>query len=94
MHARRLRNLALAFLVLGAVGHLALSTEGLPRTVRLRDEADRLRAANAALRDENRRLGRELAALADDPRELERAAREELGLVKPGEVVFRLEDTR
>ncbi|MCI0672719.1 MAG: septum formation initiator family protein [Myxococcaceae bacterium] len=32
-----------------------------------------------------------MSALRKDPRALERAAREELGFVKPGEVVLQLE---
>lgn len=82
----------LTLLCLAAVGHLVLHPEGLPRTLRLRADANQLSEANTALHVENDRLRRELKALADDPAELERAAREELGLVRPGEVVFRLED--
>lgn len=82
----------LVLLCLGAVGGLVLHPSGLGRTLRLRADATSLSASNDELRFENDRLRRELKALADDPAELERAAREELGLVRPGEVVFRLED--
>ena len=34
---------------------------------------------------------REINALRNDPAALERAAREELGYIKPGELVFHLE---
>lgn len=75
-----------------AAGHLALDPEGLSKTLRLRADCESLETANGTLRRENERLRREVKALADDPAELERAAREELGLIRPGEVVFRLED--
>lgn len=75
-----------------AAGHLFLDSEGLSKTLRLRADCESLETANSGLARENERLRREVKALADDPAELERAAREELGLIRPGEVVFRLED--
>jgi cell division protein FtsB len=46
---------------------------------------DRARAENAGLREEARRL-------REDPRAVEEHARRELGLIKPGEVVFFVKD--
>jgi cell division protein FtsB len=89
MSRRTLLLLAAAAL---AVGHLALDPEGFSKTLRLRADCESLETANGQLRRDNERLRREVKALADDPAELERAAREELGLIRPGEVVFRLED--
>jgi cell division protein FtsB len=43
---------------------------------------------NDRLREKNLRLRREARALAGDPAALERAAREELGYVRPGERVY------
>jgi len=40
------------------------------------------------LRTENARLAVEIVALRSDPRSIERLAREELGLARPGETVF------
>ncbi len=49
----------------------------------------------ASLRAANARLRAEVALYEEDPRAaLERAAREELGLVKPGEVVFRIDASK
>ena len=45
---------------------------------------------NEKLREKNLRLRREARALAGDPAALERAAREELGYVRPGERVYEL----
>jgi cell division protein FtsB len=83
--------LLLAFAALAA-GHLLLDPGGLSKTLRLREDCESLERENGRLEAGNERLRREVKALADDPAELERAAREELGLVRPGEVVFRLED--
>ena len=41
------------------------------------------------LEAENERLSRAISALQDDPAVIERIAREELGLVRPGERVLR-----
>jgi cell division protein FtsB len=48
---------------------------------------DRLRRENATLRDEARRL-------KEDPAAIESLAREELGLIRPGEIVFILKDLK
>lgn len=77
---------------LAGVG-LALDPQGLRHTRRLLEDLDRIEAENEQLRGANAKLRRELRRLADDPAVLERVAREELGLVRPGDVVFRLEDT-
>lgn len=57
----------------------------------LEEAARRLDDENGRLRQEVLRLRREARALAGDPAALERAAREDLNLVKPGEMVIRLD---
>ncbi len=85
-------------LVLAVVGVpvMVLGSEGLPRHRRLQAQLD-------AQRDENRRLARdvnhleaELDAFNRDPRARERAVREELGWVRPDEIVVEVpnRDTR
>jgi len=53
--------------------------------------AEALSQRNAQLREENLRLTRKIEGLRSDPVAIERAAREELGFVKPGEIVIHLE---
>jgi cell division protein FtsB len=48
---------------------------------------DRLRQENATLREEMGRLN-------EDPATIESLARQELGLIKPGEIVFILKDMK
>jgi cell division protein FtsB len=55
---------------------------------------DALRSELQALRDDNQRLSDEIAALKSDPRAIERIAREELSLARPGETVFILREER
>jgi cell division protein FtsB len=69
----------------------ALDPNGLRKDLRLREDVRRLREENRRIAESNARLAREARALRSDPAALERAAREELRFVKPGEVVFRLD---
>ena len=48
---------------------------------------------NIALEKENRQLNEEIKALETDPAAIEKAAREEQGLVKPGEYILVLPDS-
>jgi cell division protein FtsB len=69
----------------------ALDPSGLRKYLRLREDAARMEAENTRLAAETARLAREVHALRTDPGALERAAREDLGLVRPGERVYRVE---
>ncbi|MGZ6140273.1 MAG: FtsB family cell division protein [Myxococcaceae bacterium] len=83
------RLAAAVSLVLALVS--ALEPRGFRRHARLRSQAEALAQRNAQLREENLRLAREVEALRSEPAAIERAAREELGFVKPGEIVIHLE---
>src|SRR4051812_31761578 len=86
-----LRRVVLAFmlaLALGYVPHQVYGQSGLARLFALKRSLGELRRHNEAARVENARLKEQSAALQKDPRALERVARDELGLVKPGEVVY------
>jgi cell division protein FtsB len=78
--------------IAGLAGLSAVDSDGLRKQKRLQAEIDRAEAANDELRRENLRLRREAKALAGDPAALERAAREELGYVRPGEIVMQLDE--
>ena len=70
--------------VFGENGYLA--------TRRARSDAERLRKEIQQLNEENRQLAGDVRALKTDPAAVERVAREEMGLARPGELVFRLPD--
>jgi cell division protein FtsB len=67
---------------------------GFRRSWRLKADVRALQDRNVRLADENARLAAEVKALQSDNAAIERAAREELGFVKPGEVVFNVEGSR
>ncbi len=70
---------------------VALDGEGLKKYRLMRDQAAQLRAENVELEAEIARLTREAQALRTNPAALERAAREELRFIRPGEVIYRLD---
>ncbi|OFX24000.1 MAG: hypothetical protein A2V77_08485 [Anaeromyxobacter sp. RBG_16_69_14] len=78
--------------VLVLLGLSALDPDGLRKARRNQAEVKRLERENAALGQRVARLRREVKALEGDPAALERAAREELGYVKPGEIIYKLEE--
>jgi cell division protein FtsB len=79
---------AVALVLLAA----SLSADGgFRKYSRLRDDVRMLEERNARIAAENAKLQREIAQLRSSPAALERAAREQLGLVRPGEIVFTLE---
>jgi len=84
----------LKFAVLGAVVLAmlsALDARGFRRAARLRAQVEALRRANRQLGEDNAALTREINAQRVDARATERAVREELGYVRPGELVFQVE---
>lgn len=76
--------LALIALVVGSL----FGDGGILHLVAQRERAAALGREIEELRAENRRLAQEILALRTDPRAIERLAREELGLARPGETVF------
>ena len=61
---------------------------GVLQLLSQQERAEALAQDLEALRQENHRLAGEIRALSADPRAVERLAREQLGLAKPGETVF------
>jgi len=68
--------------IFGAHGFLAMR--------RTQKEIDRLRREIQQVIAENRELDAQVEALKSDPKLIERIAREELGLARKGELIFKL----
>lgn len=71
-----------------AVPLLVLDEQGLPRYRALRDELHEVRRHNERLREDVRQLDHQVRALRTDEDAIERIARDELGMVRDGEIVF------
>jgi len=69
----------------------AFAEGGFRRYFKLSNDVQQLKERNQRIVEENARLRREVESLRGDDRAIERAAREELGFVRPGEIVFSLE---
>ncbi|HEY8368631.1 MAG TPA: septum formation initiator family protein [Thermodesulfobacteriota bacterium] len=82
-------RVVLAGLVLAGMGVATVfGDRGLLRMLALERDLAAVQAATDRLAEENRRLAAAIARLRDDPRALEAAARRDLGLVAPDEIVF------
>jgi cell division protein FtsB len=81
---------ALVMFALGYIPYHVYSRSGLARTLGLQRDLASIRARNSDLRAENERLTREATALRDDLAAIERVARDELGWVRPGEIIVDL----
>jgi cell division protein FtsB len=75
--------------LLGLAVMAVFADNGVLALRRLRGEVDTLVREVRALEVENERLSRAILELQEDPAVIERIAREELGLVRPGERVLR-----
>jgi len=87
---RLLRTAVLAVLALSLAG---FGGQSLTRVWRLMQEVDSLEREVAVLRVETSRLTAEVDRLRSDPEYIEQMARERLGLVKPGDRVYKLPPT-
>ena len=69
-----------------------LDAEGLPRYRALRAELHRVQDENNRMRRELQYLQRDVTALRSDPESLERIARDELGMLRPDEILFQFNE--
>ncbi len=74
------------------VGNGIAGDRGLIQGARTQQEVTRLADVIEHLRQENSRLARRSAQLQADPSAIETLAREELGLIRPGEQIFIVTD--
>ena len=78
----------LVLVTLLLVANSILGERGLVALLQVNREHTQLRQAIVTLHEENDRLHRYAQALSFEPRFLENEARQELGMIKPGEQLF------
>jgi cell division protein FtsB len=83
-----LKILGLALLALGV--HDVFGSHGFLAMRRSQKELEQLRGEIERLHQQNRELADHVEALRTDPKTIERIAREEMGLARPGEMIFKL----
>jgi cell division protein FtsB len=91
---RRGLNFLLVFVTIVLVVDALIGEKGLVETMRARRQSRELAASVDRMRAENARLREMIGRLRDDPGTIEAIARRELGLVRPGEVLFILKDIK
>lgn len=87
----RVTTVVVVLFVMVGVAWAAASVATSDVTKRTREigrELDELRQRNLELEQQNDRLSKRIDALRVDPRMLEKLAREEYGLIAPGETVY------
>lgn len=91
---RKTVHLLLIFVTLVLVLDALVGEKGLLETIRARRQYRDLSASIERLRAENVELREQVRRLREDPSAIESLAREELGLIRPGEMLFILKDAK
>jgi cell division protein FtsB len=78
-----------ALVVLLLAGLAVYGWQGVVRLRQMREQLQSLERENVSLRREAERLAQVIDRLRNDPAYLERIAREERGMVRPGETVLK-----
>ena len=81
----------LAVFITGMFLFAIFGSRGLVQVYKLKGEGNRIQMSNARLQEDNRKLGEQIRRLRNNKEEVEKVAREELGLVKKGEIVYQFE---
>ena len=81
-------------LAIGFIGYTLIGPGSGGNQAQMQTELDRILKENKNLLEENRRLTMEVDALKRRRDYLEKVSRDELGLVKKGEVVIHLKDQK
>ena len=87
VNSRRLQ-LALAFVTSAVVADSLIGERGFAARVRAAHEYTRATHALRAIENENAGLREQIRRLQSDPTMIEAVGREELGLIRPGELLF------
>jgi cell division protein FtsB len=88
-NARQILGLVLFALLV----HDVFGPHGFIAMRRTQKEIEQIREQIGKVNDENKALAEEVNSLKTDPKSIERIAREEMGLARPGEMIFKLPDT-
>ncbi|HSZ18972.1 MAG TPA: septum formation initiator family protein [Candidatus Acidoferrum sp.] len=88
-NARQILGLALFALLV----HDVFGPHGIIAMRRTQKEIEQIREQIGKMNDENKSLAEQVNSLKTDPKSIERIAREEMGLARPGEMIFKIPDT-
>ena len=83
----------LAVFIVALVVHDVFGPHGFIAMRRTQKEIEQIREQIGKINDQNKSLTEQVNSLKTDPKSIERIAREEMGLARPGEMIFKLPDT-
>jgi cell division protein FtsB len=83
---KRLMFLMVSLVLLLLLVHALFGKRGYFELKKMKDQKENLDRQIEQLKSENKQILEEIKSLKTDPKAIEKIAREELGLVKPGEI--------
>jgi cell division protein FtsB len=83
----------LGLVLLALLVHDIFGAHGFVAMRRTQKEIAQIREQIGKINDENKSLAGQVNSLKSDPKAIERIAREEMGLARPGEMIFKLPDS-
>ena len=89
-YARQHVPMILGLFLLAVFVHDLFGEHGFLAMRRMQKEVGKLTVEIQTINEENQKLAGEVKALKTDPKPIERIAREEMGLARPGEMIFKL----
>lgn len=89
LNVRKILGLALFALLV----HDIFGAHGLVAMRRTQKEIEQIREQIGKLNEQNKSLAGQVTSLKSDPNAIERIAREEMGMARPGEMIFKLPDS-
>jgi cell division protein FtsB len=87
-HVRHILAVALFALLV----HDIFGTHGFIAMRHTQKEIEQIREQIGKMNEQNKLLSEQVNSLKSDPKSIERIAREEMGLARPGEMIFKLPD--
>jgi cell division protein FtsB len=91
---RRTIHLLLIFVAVVLVVDALVGEKGLMESMRARRQYREVAASLDAVRRENAQMREEVRRLKEEPAAIESVAREQLGLIRPGELLFIITDDK
>ncbi len=92
-YLRRNTRQVLGFALFALLVHDIFGAHGFIAMRRTQKEIEQIREQIGKLNDENKSLSDQVTSLKTDPKAIERIAREEMGLARPGEIIYKLPDS-
>jgi len=92
-YARKNTRQILALALFALFVHDIFGPHGFIAMRRTQREIDQIQEQIVKTNSENKALTDQVSSLKSDPKSIERIAREEMGLARPGEMIFKLPDS-